>query len=149
MEFLQPADEDLSARVQDALAYDPAVRAADEIAVLVRDGVVTLRGTVPDRDKRAAAADAAARAAGPGAVVNLLEVDDGPRGDAELRAAALQALMYDTTLPSERIDVEVNGGRITLSGRVRHRHQRDRAVLGLAGLAGVRHIDNRITVRRD
>jgi osmotically-inducible protein OsmY len=148
MEFRHPADEDRSARVQAALAHDCAVRAADEIAVLVREGVVTLRGTVPDRDERAAAAAAAARAAGRGAVVNLLEVDDGPRGDAELRAAALQALMYDTTLPSERIDVEVNGGRVTLSGRVRHRHQRDRAALGLAGLAGVRHIDNRITLRR-
>jgi osmotically-inducible protein OsmY len=54
MEYLSPADEDLSSRVQDALAYDPAVSASEDIAVLVRDGVVTLRGTVSDREERAA-----------------------------------------------------------------------------------------------
>jgi osmotically-inducible protein OsmY len=149
MDFLKPADEDLSARVEDALAYDPAVRAADEIAVIARDGVVTLRGTVHDPGQRAAALHAAARAAGPDAVVNLLEVADGALGDEELRAAALQALMYDMTLPSERIDVQVKNGRVTLSGRVRHPFQRDRALLGLAGLSGVRHIDNRIIVERE
>ena len=148
MALYDPGDERLSARVQDALFYDSHVREAGDVAVVVRGGVVTLRGTVGDAGEREAAGRAAARAAGADSVINILEVGTGPRGDAELRAAALQALMYDTSLPSETIDVQVDRGRITLSGRVRHPSQRDRALLALAGLSGILHIDNRITVTR-
>jgi osmotically-inducible protein OsmY len=137
--------QDLSLRedVQRELDWEPAVRAA-EIGVSVRDGVVTLSGTVDSYPAKRAAERAAGRVPGVKAVSSQLEVrSTGPgRGDQDIAWAAANVLAWNNLLPPERIRVGVSGGWVTLEGSVDWRFQRTVAEECVAKLTGVRGITN-------
>ena len=59
--------------VQDAIKWEPLLNAA-EIGVTIKDGVVTLTGTVDSFTKKTEAEDAAKNVAGVRAVVEKIEV---------------------------------------------------------------------------
>ncbi len=59
--------------VQDAIKWEPLLSAA-EIGVTIKDGVVTLTGTVDSYSKKTEAEDAAKNVAGVKAVVEKIEV---------------------------------------------------------------------------
>jgi len=142
-------DAELVADVSDELFFDPRVANDDAIAVGAEDGTVTLRGTVGSFHEKRAAAKAAKRVLGVACVQNDLTVrlmTDSRRDDADIRAAALQALMLDSLVPSESIDVKVNDGVLTLSGSVAWRYQREAAEEDVLPLIGVVDIDDQITV---
>ncbi len=67
-------DADISARVRKSLTDDGM---AGRIAVLTRAGVVTLSGTVPDKDNKVRAERLSKRVAGVESVVNNLRVTTG------------------------------------------------------------------------
>lgn len=130
------------------LAFDPAVDASG-IGVAVKDGIVTLTGTVPSYAMKLDAERAAMRVAGVRAVALDVRVDlpdVHQRTDADIAATVLQALAADVTLPSGRITVAVERGMVTLRGEVDWLFQREHAQHALAHHPGIRGIDNRITV---
>src|SRR5258706_16105666 len=108
---------------QDVLAelkWEPRV-APNEIGVSVKDGVVTLTGSVDSYVKRWAAEDAAHRVRGVKAVANEVEVRLSPadeRTDADIAAAAVRALEWDAFVPIEKIQVTVSKGWVTMKGEV-------------------------------
>jgi osmotically-inducible protein OsmY len=137
--------------IRSALDHDPRIPDSSEIAVLVEDHVVTLRGTVGSfRQRRAAVCDAQ-NVDKDYDVRDELEVpllDKWHREDAEISATALRVLARDVEVPAEAIHVEVEDGWITLRGTVNYEFERDAACDDLTGLCGVCGITSEIKVRQ-
>lgn len=131
------------------LKWDPRVL-PNEIGVAVKDGVVTLTGWVDSYAKRWAAEEAAHRVRGVKAVANDIEVrfpSTGERTDADIAAAAVQALEWDADVPVENLDVTVSKGWVTLTGTVEWQYQKAEAEQVVRRLTGVRGVTNLITVK--
>jgi osmotically-inducible protein OsmY len=133
----------LEVDIRAELLWDAKVANPSEIAVAAEGGNVTLRGTVGSPLQRRAARNAAKR------VIGVVDVDDqlevrlltqDRRDDAAIRGAALQALEWNSAVPSGRIDVKVDHGDVTLSGNVDWPYQAAAAedvALNLLGVVGV------------
>ena len=100
-------------------------------------------------NQRRAAVGAARKVEGVDYVLDQVDVrllDAAERSDAELRGMALQSLAWDTEVPAELIDLEVNSGVVTLKGDVSYQFQSDAAYDDVANLFGVIGINNEINV---
>jgi osmotically-inducible protein OsmY len=115
------SDLALRRRIIEALADAPHVDVA-EIAVERRDGGdVVLRGSVVNLLQRAEAVRTARGVPGVRAVDDQLRtrpVGADHRADAKTEAAILDALILDDAVPAYGIDVDVDGGEVTLCGAV-------------------------------
>lgn len=119
-------DEQIQREVLTELKWDARV-SPTEIGVTVKEGVVTLKGTVDTYAKKWAAEDAALRVRGVKAVANELEVridSASERTDADIAAAAIRALEWDAVVPSEKVKVKVSNAWVTLSGEVEWYYQK-------------------------
>src|SRR3954468_14950031 len=119
-------DEDLQRDVLEELAWDPSVHAV-EVSVRVKDGVVTLTGSVRSYADKFAAEEAAKRVHGVRAVVNELEVKlpgSSQRTDEEIAAAAVNALRSHLSVPADKIKVTVSKGWVKLEGEVEWQYQK-------------------------
>jgi len=142
-------DEQIQQDVLAELRWDSRVR-PNEIGVAVKDGVVTLTGWVDAYMKKWAAEDAAHRVRGVKAVVNDVEVrlpGDSQRTDPDLAAAVIRALEQDAALRTEKIDVTVSKGWVTLRGEVEWQHQREDAEKVIRRITGVKGVTNLIAVK--
>lgn len=122
----------------------------NEIGVAAKDGVVTLTGWADTFIKKWAAERAAQRVRGVRAVANDIGVrlpSSAERSDADIAAAATRALEWDALVPTERIDVTLSKGWITLRGELEWEYQRRAAERAVRGLSGVRGVTNLISVR--
>lgn len=142
------SDQDIQRDVLAELKWDVRV-SPSEIGVVVKDGVVSLRGTVDAFVKRWAAEDAALSVRGVKAVANDIEVKLGTgaqRSDDDIAAAAARALEWDAAVPKDRIKVKVSDALVTLIGEVEWHHQKVDAERVLRRLTGVKGVSNLITV---
>ena len=131
------------------LVADPRIPRASEIAVDADGGYVTLRGTVESfRQRRAAVEDA-------NKVDSVYDVDDqlkvslsgsDRRSDDEIRGAALQRLIWDGQVPTDRVDASVEDGWVTLKGDVSSQYESDAAYDDVSSLSGVCGVTNTIKV---
>jgi osmotically-inducible protein OsmY len=138
----------LREEVERELGWEPIVQSA-EIGVGVKDGVVTLMGTVESYSAKRAAEHAAARVHGVKAISSQLEVKPAglaERSDADVAWAAANVLAWNTLVPSGRVQVQVSHGHVTLEGSVDWQFQRTAAEDAVANLAGVTGLTNLITV---
>ncbi|MCC7417417.1 MAG: BON domain-containing protein [Acidobacteria bacterium] len=141
-------DKDLKRHVEDALNWEPSFDAAD-IGVSVDNGVVTLRGDVTSYAARATAERVTLRVYGVEAVANDLNVrlpGERERTDSDIAQAAVNALQWNTMVPTERVAVAVSSGWVTLNGSVDWQYQKDAAARAVRDLTGVRGVNNGITV---
>jgi osmotically-inducible protein OsmY len=144
------ADEQLREKVFFELEWAPEIPApvVDDIAIAVRDGVVTLSGTVPTYWLKDAAEKVVKRVHGVRAVANDLEVKPASTStDAEIASQALLALDTHLFIPSEGITVTVKNGWVTLEGGVRWQFQKRLAESAVKKLKGVTGITNNIEIR--
>jgi osmotically-inducible protein OsmY len=142
-------DKDIQQAVLRELEWEPQVRST-EIGVAVKDGIVTLAGSVGSYTKRYHAERAAKRVAGVKAVVNDLEVhlpSSSERTDEDIARAAVRALESNISVPRDRIKVTVSGGWITLEGDVEWQYQRQAAEAAVRHLIGVKGVINLITIK--
>src|SRR5437899_6431618 len=103
-------DAQIQRDVLDELKWEARVQ-PNEIGVAVKDGVVTLTGWVDAYTKKWAAEEAAHHVRGVKAVANDIEVKlPGPskRTDADIAAAAVEALEWDALVPADKIHVTVS-----------------------------------------
>jgi osmotically-inducible protein OsmY len=131
------------------LRLDPRIPQATEIAVAATDGLVTLRGTVESFGQHRAAVGDARGTTGVYDVEDQLKVNllgSNVRDDDEIRGAALQMLIWDAEVPAESVDVKVQEGWVTLSGRVDYQFQSNAAFEDVASLYGVFGVNNDIRV---
>src|SRR5882762_6177916 len=142
-------DAQIQTDVLAELKWEPRVQ-PNEIGVTVKDGVITLTGSVDSYTKRYAAEEAAHRVRGVKAVANDIEVrlfTTAERSDADIAAAAVRALEWDAFVPIEKLDVTVSKGWVTLKGEVEWRFQREDAYRVVQRLAGVKGVTNLIVVK--
>jgi BON domain len=135
--------------VMNTLDLDPRIPSPVEIAVSADGGAVTLRGTVERFNQRRAAVQDAKQIDGVYDVDDQLKVSlagADRREDDEIRGVALQALIWDTEVPSDTVDVKVQDGWITLKGDVSFQFQSDAAYDDVASLYGVYGVTNEIRV---
>jgi len=143
------SDEKIQQDVLAEIRWDARLQ-PNEIGVAVKDGIVTLTGSVDTFIKKWAAERAAQRVRGVRAVANDIEVrlpSSAERSDADVAAAVTRALEWDALVPTDRIDVTVSKGWITLRGDVEWEYQRRSAERAVRGLSGVRGVTNLISVR--
>jgi osmotically-inducible protein OsmY len=142
-------DNELRTDVVAELRWDPSIRDED-IATAIKEGVVTLAGTVDTYAQRYAAERAVARVNGVKAIVNDLAVKlpgAMERSDPDLAHAAVNALRWNIQVPDERIQVKVANGWVTLEGEVDRYFQKEAAERAVRYLTGVKGVSNLITLR--
>jgi osmotically-inducible protein OsmY len=142
-------DEEIQRDVLAELKWDARLQ-PNEIGVIVKDGVVTLTGWVDSYLKKWNAEEAAQRVAGVKAVANDIEVrlpGSSERTDSDIAAAAVHALEWDALVPSDRLQVTVSKGWVTLRGEVDWQYQRGDAERVVRRLTGVKGVTNLITVK--
>lgn len=142
------ADEELQKHVLDELDWEPSINAA-QIGVTARGGVVTLTGHVPAFTEKHTAEKVVKRVHGVKAIANEIEVrpsDTHRRDDADLAAAIVQRLEWDTGVPRDRLQVAVQNGCVTLTGTVDAQHQKKAAERAVRHLKGVRGVHNEISI---
>jgi osmotically-inducible protein OsmY len=140
-------DEEIQKDVLAEFKWDARVR-PNEIGVAVKDGVVTLTGWVDSYLKKWTAEDVAHRVNGVKAVANDIEIKLATlRTDADIAAAAVRAIKWDAFLPSEKVEVTVSKGWVTLRGDVEWRYQKEEAERVVRRLTGVNGVTNLITVK--
>jgi osmotically-inducible protein OsmY len=142
------SDTELHDDVLAELRWDQRLREKD-IAVAVREGVVTLAGTVESYAQRYASERAVERVKGVRAIVNDLAVKlpgGAERSDADIAHAALDAMRWDIEIPHDRITVKVTDGWVTLEGEVQWYFQKDSAERAVGHLAGVKGVSNLLLV---
>jgi osmotically-inducible protein OsmY len=109
------------------------------------DGHVVLRGSVVNLLQRAEAVRTARGVPGVRAVDDQMRtrpVGADHRAHAKIEAAVLDALILDDAVPAYGIDVDVDGGEVTLCGAVDLACERDaaeRIALRVPGVSGVRN----------
>jgi osmotically-inducible protein OsmY len=148
MPIIKKNDEDIRADVARELAWDTRV-APTEIGVQVKDGIVTLAGTVDSWAKVRAAAEAAHRTPGVLDVANDLVVNPAGgahRSDADIALAVRHALEWDVTVPDRQIRSTVSQGVVTLEGSVSGWSERTDAERAVERLTGVKRVQNEIKI---
>jgi osmotically-inducible protein OsmY len=142
------ADKDIQKNITDELAWEPSLR-NDDIAVGVREGVVTLGGFVDSYGDKSKAERVAGRVKGVKAVADELEVKlptGSERADPDVARAALDALQWNISVPHDRIQVKMEKGWLTLEGQVDWFYQKQAAERAVRYLRGVRGVFNLITL---
>jgi osmotically-inducible protein OsmY len=144
------ADKRLRKEVLDELDWDPAID-SENIGAAVKSGVVTLSGHVPTYAQKRAAIRAVLRIEGVKGVASDLNVQlptDSRRSDGDIAEAAVRAIEWNATLPTEHIKVKVDDGWVTLEGIVNWNYQRERSEQVIRYLTGVQGVTNALQVRQ-
>ena len=143
------SDNEIERDVRDELKWDPDLDATN-IAISVKDGVVTLAGFTKSYTDRLEAELAAKRVAGVRAVANDIEVrlpaiDQRP--DPDIARDAVASLKSELPISHDRIKVIVKDGWITLEGAVEWQYQKTTADTVVRKVKGVKGVTNVITVK--
>ena len=145
-------NSELQKDVQDAIKWEPLLNAA-EIGVTVKDGIVTLTGTVDSYSKKTEAEDAAKNVAGVKAVVEKIEIklNNGraKKDDNEIAGEVLNALKWHWQIPNDKIKVKVEKGRVTLEGELEWNYQKEAAIKTVKNLLGVTNVTSFIIIKSE
>jgi osmotically-inducible protein OsmY len=143
------SDRDIERDVKEELEWDPDLDTSD-IAVSVKDGVVTLAGFVKSYTDKYEAEAAAKRVSGVKGVANDLEVrlpsiDERP--DPDIARDAVAALKSQLPISSENIKIVVKNGWVTLEGQVEWQYQKNTAESAVRRIKGVKGVSNMILLK--
>src|SRR5467141_2169687 len=143
------SDSDIKRDVEQELSWDPDIDPTD-IAVAVKNGVVTLTGYVRSYAHKFAAERAAKRVVGVVGVANDLEVrlpqvDEKP--DPEIARDVVANLKMWLPNSWEHIKAIVKDRWVTLEGEVEWNYQREYAERALRWIKGVKGVSNLIRLK--
>jgi osmotically-inducible protein OsmY len=143
------SDSEIERDVKEELQWDPDLDASD-IAVSVKEGVVTLTGFVKSYADKYEAEAAAKRVAGVVAVANDLEVrlpsvDERP--DPDIARDAVAAIKSQLPISWENIKIIVKNGWVTLEGEVEWQYQRQTAENAVRRIKGVKGVTNLVQLK--
>jgi osmotically-inducible protein OsmY len=143
------SDSEIERDVKAELDWQPGLDTTD-IAVAVKNGVVTLAGFVRHYSDKYQAELAAKRVAGVVAVANDIEVrvptvDERP--DPEIARDAVAAIKARLPYSWQRIKLIVKNGYLNLEGEVEWHYQRETAESAVRWLQGVKGVTNFIEIK--
>jgi len=142
-------DRELQDEVLEALEWEPGIDSA-QIGVTVRDGVVTLEGTVTTLREKWTAERVARHLRAVRGLANDMRVTpagDFARSDSAIAEAAANALDWDSAVPKGAVKPTVRNGWLTLNGTVGWQFQKVAAEAAVQQLPGVKGVANSIEVR--
>jgi osmotically-inducible protein OsmY len=142
-------DSDIKRDIEQELKWDPDIDATD-IAVTVKNNVVTLTGFVRSYSQRYEAERDAKRVAGVAAVANDIDVrlpSVDQRPDPEIARDAVAALKAELPYSHQLIKTIVKSGWVTLEGEVEWNYQRERAESAVRRIKGVKGLSNMIALK--
>lgn len=142
------SDAELQRDVMNELTWEPSIN-AEKIGVMVKDGVVTLSGSVESLPEKWAAERATKRVAGVRAFAESIEIRLPPyskRTDTDIAHSVANVLEWNVDVPHERIKIMVQDGWLTLSGEVAWLYQKNAAFNAVRTITGVRAVNNQIVV---
>lgn len=142
-------DVQIQQDVMAELLWEPSVHAT-EIAVTVRDGVVTLGGRVASFQEKHDVERATQRVSGVKAIAVALDVQldaFNQRDDSDIARAAENVLEWLNGGEKKDIHVMVESGWISLSGEVDWNFQRQEAADAVRHLMGVIGVSNQVAIR--
>ena len=142
-------DSEIERYVKDELQWSPDLDSGD-VAVSVKQGVVTLTGFVRSYLDKYEAEAAAKRVAGVTAIANDIEVrlpGVDQRPDPELARDAVALIKTQLPVSWEHVKVVVKDGWMTLEGEVEWQYQRVTAEQTVRAVKGVRGVSNLIRLK--
>lgn len=141
-------DLELQKDVIEELKWESFINSS-EIGVSVKDGVVTLSGSVDSYNKKRIAEQAAMRVLGVKAVAEDITVKLGSsftKTDAEIAQAALNALKWHSSIDEDRIKLKVDNGWVTIEGSVDWTFEKNAIRMAIENLTGVKGISNLVLI---
>jgi osmotically-inducible protein OsmY len=143
------SDEEIKQDVERELRYDPDMDATD-IAVAVKEGVVTLTGFVHSYGDKWEAERETKKVLGVRGVANDIEVRlpaIDVRSDPEIARDVVREIKNFLPFLGDQIKVTIRNGWVTLEGEVEWKFQSDRAEQAARRVKGVKGISNLTTVK--
>lgn len=144
-------NEELREDVMDEIKWDPQLKdVATQIGVAVKDGVVTLSGTLDSYTKKLAAEKAAQRVSGVMVVASDVQIKLTPVGkltDTDLAESIKNVLRWNSAVNHDQIDVKVDNGWVYLDGKADWEFERQSAQRSVENLIGVVGVSNNITIK--
>ncbi len=143
------SDSDIKRDVEQELKWDPDLDTTD-IAINVKNAVVTLTGFVRSYSQRYGAERDAKRVAGVLAVANDIEVrlpSVDQRPDPEIARDAVAAIRTELPYTHQVIKTIVKNGWVTLEGEVEWNYQRERAESAVRRIKGIKGLSNLIELK--
>ena len=134
--------------ILDQLEFEPSIDAAN-IGVAVDEGIVTLTGHVSTYWQKTTAENVVSKVKGVKGIADEIEVR--PAGahataDDEIARRAVQAIEWNVSIPKNTVQVKVDHGRVTLTGKLEWQFQKNAVGDAIRGMAGVTWISNNIEV---
>jgi len=117
----------------------------DSVAAVVHKGIVTLNGTVKVEELRRTIESQVAHVAGVNSINNRIKIEPELAPE-NVKEQIVAALKRNAELECEHINVEVEGDKVILKGRVKAYYERELAQLAAWRAAGVRRVVDEITV---
>ena len=143
------SDTEIRADVEAELSYDPNL-GANDIAVSVKDGVVTLAGFAKSYFHKWQAERDTKRVKGVRGVANDIEIRVpalDARPDPEIAREAVQALSTALPYSGEKFTVTVKDGWLTLEGEAEWQYQREQAEAAVRRIRGIKGVVNSIQLQ--
>ncbi|MGE0410212.1 MAG: BON domain-containing protein [Amphiplicatus sp.] len=143
------SDEEIRDDILAEIDWDPRIESTD-VGVTVKDGAVSLMGTVNTYAEKIAAEEAAKRVKGVRAIAEEIKVklpSSDKTTDEEIAKRIAHILQWNTSIPGDDIKAEVRSGFVTLTGDVDWNYQREYAKTLVSGVRGVSAVSNMIKVK--
>lgn len=134
-------DNDIKSAVEYELSLDRVVD-SHQIDVGAVEGVVMLYGSVNNLLAKERAVEIAKSIEGARSVIDDITLETSQRPDDDLRWDVVQALLQDPGTDSYEIDVNVDYGVVTLTGKVDSWKEKQLSTAVVKGVSGVRSVRN-------
>lgn len=137
-------DVTLRQDILDELDFEPSINAAN-IGVAVADGIITLTGHVSSYSEKETAERVVKRVKGVRGIAQEIEVrifGDRETSDDDIARRAANMLDWNVSIPKGAVQVKVQKGWVTLTGKVEWQYQKNAAADAVRNLAGVVGLSN-------
>lgn len=138
-------------KIEDAAkaSYNYRTVLADHVKVKAEDGVVTLTGTVQDKDDKALAADTVENLPGVVSVKNDIKVEPTypEKSDGWMALKIRSRLLVKGNVSATSTDVAVKDGNVTLTGTAATPAQKELTEVYAKDIEGVQSVKNEIVVK--
>jgi hyperosmotically inducible protein len=145
------ASSSTDSKIEDAAkaSYNYRTVLSDEVKVKSVDGIVTLTGTVQDKEDKSLAEDTVENLPGVVSVDNQIVVksDYPEHSDAWIAMKVRGELLVKANVSATSTTVDVKDGVVTLSGTVQNRAQKDLTEAYVNDIANVRAVKNDLVIK--
>jgi osmotically-inducible protein OsmY len=141
----RPPDPEIARNAVETLKLELS-EAAENLKVTVDDGFVVIEGQVGSNFEREEAELAIRLQPGVRGIRNLIRLKSRPLSD-EIKQLVKEALERNALLDADQVEIEVEGGEVTLRGTVQSFVERSEAERVAWETPGITHVQNEIRVR--